>query len=227
MAERFTVDATNPGEVLACLGLAWLASHLDRAACTGFERVGGQSQFQVPFPTQRLAHLVQQPVSDAGDHLRLADLRLDWWREQSGLNPGMRFWAGQQSARSVLRNLLAAGADCDPRDWLDASATTGGRLGVDPMGSWRAIEIGWSINEHNSIQMQCRPLVEALAFLALQVAPVQSGAAGGIRYCLWHPCRLPLARLAFAGEGRHALTGYTAGKEKSGSNTILTPATAD
>lgn len=52
---HWPVDPTNPGEVLACAGLAHLAWRRDPAARTGFTvRAGGEVRFEVPAPPREL-----------------------------------------------------------------------------------------------------------------------------------------------------------------------------
>ena len=96
------VDPANPGEVLACAGLAHLAWCADRAAATGFVRARGAGlRFVAPEAT---------PLPEgapAHERLRLAGLTLDWWCPW-GLNPRMKGWSGQQSAWTVHRNLHGA-----------------------------------------------------------------------------------------------------------------------
>lgn len=225
MPEQFAVDPANPGEVLACAGLAWLAGVATPDAETGFAETGNRWEFRAPFPAELLNQLTVAAPELEQDYVKVAGLRLDWWQRPWGLNPAFKFWAGQQTAASVLGNLLRACRGGSIDDWLNYAAPTGGRLGVDPRGTWDALSLGWSINEHKHIRMLCRPFVETLAFLGLQVFPVQGDRQQGLRYHLWYPCRLTIARLAFAGYGGHKGPGHVAQTEKSGSNTYLKPAT--
>ncbi|MCE9664888.1 hypothetical protein LY622_15730 [Halomonas sp. M5N1S17] len=221
MAERFMIDPANPGEVLACAGLAWLADRAEPGAQSGFIEHGGRWYFEVPFAPEPLMELTANDPQAHDDHLAVGPLRLDWWQRDWGLNPAFKFWAGQQTAQSVLTNLLHAARPGAPADWLSFMAPTTGRLGVDPRGNWDSLSLGWSINEHNKIKNLCRPYVEWLAFLGLQAFPVQGDRTNGLHYHLWRPAPLTIAVLAFAGAGRHAIAGYTAGAGKSGSNTYL------
>ena len=149
---------------------------------------------------------------------------MDWWQEGHGLNQPFKFWAGQQSARSVLTNLLTAARKGMPREWLQFQAPTTGRLGVDPLGSWNSLSLGWSPNEHSKIQHLCRPYVELLAYLALQRFPVQGNRDDGFRYSIWRPAPLAVAVMAFARASTHRLAGWKATTAGSGSNKILKPA---
>lgn len=217
------IDLRNPGEVLACGGLAWLASFADPLAETGFEPMvePGVMRFTCPDTALRALDAARVlPVAD-GDAQVLGALRLDWWNPW-GLNRHMKLWAGQQSAGSVLGNLLEASTGAAAVDWQTFECTTTGRLGVDPRGTWNALSIGWSLNEHTHIRMQCRPLLELLAFIALQALPLAgSRREGHVRLHPWRETPFALARLAFAGASRYALPGWRAPFGKAGSNTIL------
>lgn len=222
---QWTIDPTNPGEVLACCGIAYLAWVADRTAATGFIRDGGW-RFQAPDGVlDGLAPA--RPVATA-DGLALGGLALDWWQPW-GLNPDLKTWAGQQTALSVHRNLAEAAAARPAADWQTWSATTTGRLNLDLHGTWNALAIGWSLNEHKDREMLCRPWLELLASLGLQAFPVGGGRRGGFRYHLWRPAPLAAAVAAFQGDGPgiYALCGFVAQTGKLGSNTMLLKAVAD
>lgn len=218
--ERFSIDPCNPGEVLACAGLAALVARTEPGATTRFKRSGRGWVFELAFPEQKIASLSDLEAGD-DDSLLLGDIRLDWWQRGYGLNQPFKFWAGQQTAKSVVTNLLTAARDGHPRDWLDFQAPTTGRLGVDPQGSWSALELGWSPNEHKDIQYLCRPFVELLAFVGLQHFPVQGQRDTGFRYSLWPDVPLQLAVLAFAGSSIHSLGCWQTQIGSAGSNKIL------
>ena len=218
--ERFSIDPCNPGEALACAGLAALVARTDPGATTGFKPSGRGWVFELAFPEQRIASLSDLQAGD-DESLLLGDICLDWWQRGYGLNQPFKFWAGQQTAKSVLTNLLTASRDGQPRDWLDFQAPTTGRLGVDPQGSWNALELGWSPNEHQDIQYLCRPFVELLAFIGLQHFPVQGQRDTGFRYSLWPRVPLQLAILAFAGSSIHSLGRWQTEIGSAGSNKIL------
>lgn len=223
MVERFPIDPANPGEVLACGGLAWLAAQADPDAETGFTAHGQQWIFELPFPGASLTRLVQEDPVAAADNVQLNRIYLDWWNPLYGLNPAFKFWAGQQSARSVLTNLAGAARAGDAQHWLEHRSPTTGRLGVDPEGSWESLTLGWSVNQHDRLEYLCRPYVELLAFVALQRFPVQGDRDSGLCYYLWQPAPLSIATLAFAGASRHSLTRRRAHVADSGSNKYLTP----
>ncbi|AHE99848.1 hypothetical protein [Thioalkalivibrio paradoxus] len=221
---HFVIDPANPGEVLACAGLAWLADRVDPGCSTGFLLSAEDWSFETSFDPAGIQQWIGHEPELTEDRLQLGDIVLDWWNPGWGLNPALKFWAGQQTARSVFGNLVKAARDGEARDWLGFATRITGRLGVDPLGSWDGLSLGWSINEHADIQILCRPYVELFAFLGLQVFPVQGDRAEGFRYHLWHPAPLTLARLAYANAGRHAGPGWRTVTGKAGSNTYLKPA---
>lgn len=223
MGERFAVEPTNLGEVLACGGIAWLVSQEQPDAECGFTPEQDGWQFEAPFPRARLERLIDADPTVDDQAVWLGGVRLDWWQQGSGLNQPFKFWAGPQSARSVLTNLVRAARQGDAGEWLDFQAGTTGRLGVDPQGSWDSLALGWSVNEHTHLQYLCRPYVELLAFLALQRFLVQGDRDGGFRYHLWRPAPLTVAVLGFAGAARHSQGGWVAPIASSGSNKYLKP----
>lgn len=219
--DPFPIDPCNPGEVLACAGLAVLAAAEDASAVSGFARHGRGWSFEVDFPEAAIQTLSELQTGDDDDSLVLGDIHLDWWQRGYGLNQPFKFWAGQQTAKSVLTNLVNAATSGEPRDWLSFQAPTTGRLGVDPQGSWNALELGWSPNEHPEIQYLCRPYVELLAFIGLQHFPVQGRRDTGFHYSLWRPVPVPIAILAFAGASIHRTGCWHTQIAKAGSNKIL------
>ena len=219
---EWLVDPRNPGEVFACAGLAHLAWRTDTESKTGFE-ADDRCRFVAPDLAASFDGLTGASLEETEDGLRLAGIDLDWWREW-GLNPGLKTWAGQQSASTVHNNLLRAAAGSRPADWLTCEARTTGRLNVDTLGSWNALGMGWSLNEHKHTKMLCRPWVELLASVGLQAFPVRgSRSKGSFTYNLWRPASLPGAVAAFGGRepSAYAVRRYCTRTGKSGSNTIL------
>ncbi len=219
------IDTRNPGEVLACAGIACIASRADPLAETGFDIRDGETIFHFPGDVIAKLDLGAFSIHSATSAPRINTVTLDWW-EKWGLNPGMKLWAGQQSADSVWDNLVAAAKAGSATDWLTFATTTTGRLGVDCMGTWNALRMGWSLNQHTKdYQMLCRPFVESLAFVGLQGFPLRGDRREGFEYHPWRRAPYPIARLAFAGASHHALAHHRAGTTKAGSNTILLAAT--
>ena len=226
MAE-WTIDPRNPGEVLACAGLAHLAWRADRAAATGFlSRGDGRVRFVAagaPAPLEALHGAALEPMGESRDALRLGAVALDWWRPW-GLNPALKLWAGRQSAWTVHGSLRAAAGDASPCEWLSCCAPAAGRLYVDPAGTWNARTLGFSIDAHRELRMRCRPWLELLASVGLAAFPVAGHRArGGFHLNLWRPAPLAAAVAAFAGRfsATYALGRYHVPTAKSGTNTML------
>ena len=229
---EWRIDPRNPGEVLACAGLAHLAWRADKTALTGFVQEKEEAlRFVTPdLPALRrdMRDLSLERLDNHRCGLRLAGIELDWWCPW-GLNHHLKNWAGQQSAWSVHCALLRAVGKSKPSEWLTFSAPApGGRLYLDPDGTWSALGLGWSPNEHREIQMSCRPWVELLASIGLQTFPVAGHrTAGGFHYNLWRPAPLVGAVAAFGSPWSrvYALQRYHVSTGKTGSNTVLLQAT--
>ena len=231
MAE-WTVDPRNPGEVLACAGIAHLVWRADRAAPTGFlSRGDARVRFVAPgarAALERLHGAALAPMTERARGLRLGDVALDWWRPW-GLNPALALWAGRQCAWTVHRSLRAAAGDASPAEWLTWCAPAAGRLYLDPAGTWSARTLGFSIDAHPGLRMRARPWLELLASVGLQAFPVAGHRArGGFRLNLWRPAPLAAAVAAFAAawSATCALGRYQVPTAKSGTNTWLRRATA-
>lgn len=219
---EWMIDPRNPGEVLACAGLAHLAWREDRKARTGFEP-GDRCRFVAPDLSASFDRLADAPLETTVDGLRLAHIELDWWREW-GLNSELKLWAGQQTARTVHDSLRGAARGSKPSGWLDGSARTTARLNVDALGTWNALDMGWSLNEHEWAQMSCRPWVELLTSIGLQAFPVRGRKSEGhFTYSLWRSAPLPGAVAAFGGHGPrvYSTERYRAPTAKNGQNTML------
>ena len=239
---HWSVDVTNPGEVLACAGLAYVvdasASDADRGQ-TGFEYAEGQYLFQAPDETTAvLEELLSIALDAAGDGpISFGPIRLDWWMQPGGLNSNLKLWAGRQKAATVFTNVVAAAQAAhrelpDPfqlaNGWEAETRIPGGQQGhftVDPRGCWTALEAGFSLNDHSDTEHVIRPIVELAAFLGLQAFPMQGDRATGFRYGLWQRAPLDLAALAFAGvAAQHTIRQLHVSTVKQGQNTVLTRA---
>ena len=216
------IDPRNPGEVFACAGLAHLAWRADPKQKTGFES-NDRFRFVTSDFSAVLDRLAEASLEETEDGLRFAGVELDWWREW-GLNSGLKNWAGQQSALTVHESLLRAAEGSRPADWLTHAAPTTGRLNLDTDGTWNALHMGWSLNEHQEARMVCRPWVELLASIGLQAFPVEGRRSERrFSYSLWQSAALSSAVAAFGGYGPtvYAMDRYNSPTAKSGSNTML------
>ena len=225
---EWSIDPTNPAEVLACAGLAHLAWRRDRTARTGFVAGGGGG---VRFLAPELAELSQllELEEMAPDGVRLGAVELDWWCRW-GLNRDLQTWSGRQTGWTVHRSLAQAAGRSLPGKWLTfegrGTDRKKARLGLDSVSSRTTLDLGWSANEHSSVHVWCRPWVELLASVGLQAFAVRRSGRG-YRYHLWRPAALPVAAAAFGGRGRcvHSLAGYHSNIAKNGPNKLLRRAT--
>ena len=221
---EWSIDPTNPAEVLACAGLAHLAWRLDRAARTGFViGAGGEVRFVAPEVRELSRPLDLEKMEPDG--VRLGGVALDWWLPW-GLNPDLKTWSGRQTGWTVHRSLRAAAGCSAPGGWLtfEAPATDRqkGRLGLDPRGAWTTLALGWSANRHSAVHVCCRPWAELLASVGLQAFALRR-TGDGYRWHLWRAAALPGAVAAFGGRGRcaHSLAGFRVKTGRNGPNKVL------
>lgn len=212
------INPANPGEVLACCGIAVLAARESPDAVTGFRREESRTVFVAP--QLDIHNRVANADAESWQRCEVAGVQLNWW-EPWGMNPNMKLWAGQKSPQSIVRNLQAPLGAATNEGWLGYQASVAGRMDVDPAGTWNALELGWSINEHKSVKMLCRPLVELLAMVGLQEFPMRGRVREGFTYSLWRPATHLIARMAFAGHGQHILADCQVPTDRNGSNSTL------
>ncbi|MGH7552479.1 MAG: hypothetical protein ACREMQ_05575, partial [Longimicrobiales bacterium] len=120
-------------------------------------------------------------------------LRLDWWLTPSGAatrEPMLKLWAGNQSvAGSIFPGLERAlprvvGPGAPPgHDLLGRRTPMSGRFGFDPGPAWDALDVGFSPNEHQGLDVDTAPVTEILAAVGLE---------------RFRPLRTNSRRLAFA-----------------------------
>lgn len=223
---EWPIDPQNPGEIFACAGIARLMWITNPECKTGFV-VGDQVRFVAPDISVWIDRLADADLEETvdGDGLLFAGLILDWWREW-GLNSGLKTWAGRQTEFTVHDSLLKAAKGSKFSDWLTYTAPADGRFNFDIPGTWNALNLGWSVNEH-SVKMRCRPWVELLSSIGLQAFPVERNKQQGFEYSLWKPASLPTAITAFCGYGPlvYSIKRYHTNTEENGKNTILRFAT--
>ena len=222
---EWAIDPANPAEVLACAGIAHLAWRSGRHARTGFE-FGNDREVRFVGPEVRELSRPRELEEMEPDGVRLGGVALDWWLRW-GLNSRCKTWSGWQTGWTVHRSLRAAAGRSPPGgEWLTFEAAANdrknGRLGLDPISNWTTLDLGWSANEHSSVHMCCRPWVELLASVGLEMFPLRPS-GGGYRYHLWRSAALPVAVAAFGGRGRcvHSLAGYHVTRARNGPNTVL------
>jgi len=105
---RFAIDVTNPGQFFGCCGVFELAQRLWPTATAHFEGVDfvvsdGELKELVTKTAQAPIEMLE-PANQYSSALRLAgpfDLRIDWWKFESGL----KTWAGQMSVGRIATSL--------------------------------------------------------------------------------------------------------------------------
>jgi len=224
MDSEVEIDATNPGEVLACAGIAALAERDDPYARTGFERTNRPNMYRFHYPGSSLSHVKPEndhlEVSDQGGSIRIGDFYLDWWNEDYEYGPQLKLWAGKMTPSSIAWNLAKACSAGTTEDWsalrAQLPADKQGHFEVDPTSCWDGLRMGWSLNVHKHV-MPIRPYVELLAFIAIQYFPIPGNKGHAFRYSLWSPVPATLARLVQIGASRHSLSDWKAPVKMAGS----------
>ena len=225
-ATRLDLDPTNPGQVLACLGILDLAAEQDPDAVGRF-RDGvieeGRARFEVSAGNRTriadlpalLRGLVAQEIALPGNRaiapVKLAGLgalrELDWWLKPARTEESpLKLWAGQVTSLQLVWEVMSAlkRPDLELSDvpsLLQQSVPMRSTFGIDPRAAWHSLDVGYSPND---IQQRVLgfPVVELLgavglqSFLLKQVDP----RSRKYRYLLWQePLPLPVARAAFSG----------------------------
>lgn len=204
------VDVRNPGQFFACCGVLEMASRMWPASEVLGWFDGTEFCVLVPGVNDPLRVLADclvktkplvRPCPDASRFeaniapvwFEPVKLRLDWWLMPSGAathDSTLKLWAGNQSmAGNIFPGLEKAlprvvGLDAPAgRDLLRRRTPMSGRLGVDPGPAWDALDVGFSPNEHQSMDVDTAPLTEILGAVGLQ---------------RFRPARADGRRLAFA-----------------------------
>ena len=106
-------------------------------------------------------------------------LRLEHWADGARLRDTVKFWAGMggYSGAALTRDLLAQLAGCSEAmreraaaDPFELSMRQSSSFRFDSRGSYVPLDLGFSLNAHNEMQVAGYPLVELLAALGLQNA---------------------------------------------------------
>ena len=140
------------------------------------------------------------------------NLRIDWWRDESGDRLDPKTWAAKQLLMDIINDLRAGASrvhiknESDLWQWVsgvDRRFNFDATLGA--MGS--ALDVGFSFdalgdNRRTRIDVPCRPLVELLAFFGLQRCRPQSlGRRSELAYASWHvPLPVSLSAPATCGQ---------------------------
>lgn len=177
-AESFAVNLNNPGDFFACLGLLHCADVCYRDA-TGYFR-NGRFVLEASHDGNLLDGIVQK-INSAADNPLVVDseddraaplllhgihLRLDFWNHIDN-RPTIKLFAGQERSKNVVRRWLDHLQKYDGTDDLRGFAVTDLPSGLDATASWNALDVGFSLNEHQ-IKLKTYPLIEFFAYVGVQ-----------------------------------------------------------
>jgi CRISPR-associated protein Csx14 len=126
------------------------------------------------------------------------------WNFWSGQQTSMRIWSGLRSELVTQVNRMS---DEELGSLFEQRLFQKGRFGFDPGPAWNALDVGFSLNEHN-VEVQSSPATEMLAAVGLQrFRPVMNEDRDGFDYFTWHsPCSPAVAAAAMAGAIRDSRT---------------------
>jgi len=226
------VDASNPGQFFACCGLLEVAHRLSstKPCSATVEGWFESDRFHVSCPSPEandaLTNLIQVAAGcpaaaievNGGDHkvapVHLAqplDLRLDWWLGTGNSATRFKTWAANATSLQMykkwlepLRGLLAE-VSKDPSLVLTVSTLIQGSYGFDSSLGWNALDLGFSLNEHDNLRLlPLRPAVELFGAIGLErFRPLYDQDGDLVEYRTW---RVPLTVVAAAPIVNGALT---------------------
>ena len=174
----FAVNSSNPGDFFACLGLLHCADVCYRDAIGYFKN--GCFVLEASHDGNLLDGIVQK-INSAADDPLLADseddraaplflrgirLRLDFWNHIDN-RPTIKLFAGQERSEKVVRRWLDHLQKYDGADDLRGFAVMDLPSGLDATTSWNALDVGFSLNEHQ-IKLKTYPLIEFFAYVGVQ-----------------------------------------------------------
>jgi hypothetical protein len=219
------VDVANPGQFFACCGVLEVAYRLSRresraAPIAPVEGWFEGDRFHVTYParTDALTSLIRVAAECAAMVVELdgvdrkmapvhlvepLDLRLDWWLGAGNSATRFKTWAANATSLQMyakwskpMKELLAE-VDKDPSRVLTASALIQGSYGFDSSLGWNALDLGFSLNEHDNLKLlPLRPAVELFGAIGLQrCRPLYDQDGDLIEYRTWS---VPLTVVAAA-----------------------------
>ncbi|MCC7177122.1 MAG: hypothetical protein IT177_01920 [Acidobacteria bacterium] len=180
-----------------------------------------------PAPIERLESGLEvppiiAPLRFSFDGGSTTGLVLDGWTRIAVLkgaakvigNAPWNFWSGQQTSMGIwsgLRAELAArvilASDEELAEVFLQRSFQKGRFGFDPGPAWNALDVGFSLNEHNA-EVESSPASEMLAAVGLQrFRPVMNEDRDAFDYFTWHSAySSTVASAAMAGAIRERRT---------------------
>ena len=220
MTEALEVDVSNPGQVLACLGLLEVLDRLSSGSVGAFV---AESEFQVESEatiaavlaavkgaTVQEERLYEDPPPWKGDKAWPVVLKggfgsmvLDPWLEpdHSDTAKGLKLWAGQVNTRDMIQGLierLPVGPSASGRDLFDREAV-GTPTGLDHRSAVSKEDLGFSYNSQQ-LKPVLYPVVDAFAMVGLQGARPKRTGPLTYSYRLWdRPLPPPIARATLVG----------------------------
>lgn len=185
------IDPCNPAEVYACCGLWELMALAGEAGEGRFALDAArprEAHFVLNAPgnfgladaarslrgttavcLQRQPDMAQ-PAKDPVAPVRLTlfdrNLTLDWWLTPFWDDSNeFKCWAGQVTSKKLFDELPRLIDPAQAR--LDKAVYATTRIGLDPRGTWRALQVGYSLNEQGQA-WRTYPLAESLAAIGMQ-----------------------------------------------------------
>ena len=232
----FDVVAEHPGDFFACTGILYCADRFFDNVKGHFR--DGKFHLDADCGSDALGEIVRRvnsamaespmELDDPDDKatpitLRGIGLRLDFWKHFDD-RPTIKLFVGQQTSRCEVGKWLDHLKEFAGAGDLREFSVTDVASGFDVSATWNALDVGFSLNEHN-IKLKVYPLVEFFAYIGVQ-------AYGWWRdgesyyYNVWHsPLPMRIARAVSAGAlempGRTTLIKFET--KKSGQKRILKP----
>ena len=221
---EISVNPANPGQHLACMGLLYCASHLDKTSTGRFD---GQNFILKSGHDDPLAAVLDalsecrvEPVMRNGQADRLdparlighessdglgLDIYVDFWSHFDHERATIKLLASKHTGAGILKKWLER-IKCRADDFIRAGSPlhvseTGLPTGFDTDTMWSARKNGYSLNEHkHNKNVVVYPMIEFFAQMGAQVNGMDPQGGNIFHYWTW-PSALPLslARIAAAG----------------------------
>ena len=208
---QFRVDIENPGDFFACMGVLYCADKIFNRATGHFE--GDRFVLDTDSGGNPLEDILakinsdhsEEPLEcdDSGDKaspviLRSMNIRLDFWNHFDE-RPKIKLFSGQEKSLVIvgrwIPHLRQVGKVNDMRDF----AVTCLPSGLDTATSWRALDVGFSLNDLK-IGRKTYPLIEFFAYIGVQTYGWKFESKQKCYYTVWQtPLPFVLARAVGAG----------------------------